>query len=151
MDEWRAAGYAGKEHNDKLWEEFRAARDVFFTRRDEHYSQLREQQAQVIEAKKQIIQEAREATAEVRNWVATSNALDALMDRWKAAGNAGRENEQALWEEFNGIRRDFRSRRKADVSSTSVPCSSRSMRSPSGTAVPNSDRVRRSAGSQALI
>lgn len=115
MDEWRAAGYAGKEHNDKLWEEFRAARDVFFTRRDEHYSQLREQQAQVIEAKKQIIQEAREATAEVRNWVATSNALDALMDRWKAAGNAGRENEQALWEEFNGIRRDFRNRRKTDL------------------------------------
>ena len=37
------------------------------------------------------------------------------MDRWKAAGNAGRENEQQLWEEFNSIRRDFRNRRKADL------------------------------------
>lgn len=115
MEEWRAAGYAGKEHNDQLWDEFRAARDVFFTRRDAHYAELREQQSKVIEEKRAIIEEAKEITADVRNWVATSSALDALFDRWKAAGNAGRDNEQVLWEEFNGIRRDFRSRRKADL------------------------------------
>ncbi len=115
MDEWRAAGYAGKELNDKLWEEFRASRDKFFTRRDEHYTELRAQQAEVVEAKKQIIAEAKQLTAEVQNWVRTSDELNNLMDRWKAAGNAGRDNERVLWEEFNGIRRDFRNRRKADL------------------------------------
>ena len=115
MEQWRAAGYAGKELNDKLWDEFRAARDTFFTRRDEHYTELRAEQAKVVEAKKQIIEEAKELTAEVQNWVRTSDALNGLMDRWKAAGNAGRDNEHALWEEFNGIRRDFRNRRKADL------------------------------------
>ncbi len=115
MEEWRAAGYAGKEQNDKLWEEFRAARDVFFTRRDKHYAELREHQAEVIKVKKDIISEAQTLTADVQNWVKTSDALNELMNRWKAAGNAGRENEQQLWEEFNGIRRDFRSRRKADL------------------------------------
>ncbi len=115
MEEWRAAGYAGKEQNDELWEQFRAARDMFFTRRDEHYAELRAQQAEVVEAKKAIIAEAKELTSSVQNWVKTSDALNALMDRWKAAGNAGRDNEQQLWEEFNGIRRDFRNRRKADL------------------------------------
>ncbi|MBR3317710.1 MAG: DUF349 domain-containing protein [Atopobiaceae bacterium] len=115
MEEWRAAGYAGKELNDKLWDEFRAARDKFFTRRDEHYTELRAEQAKVVEAKKQIIEEAKQLTSEVQNWVRTSDALNALMDRWKAAGNAGRDNEHVLWEEFNGIRRDFRNRRKADL------------------------------------
>ena len=115
MEEWRAAGYAGKEQNDELWEQFRAARDVFFTRRDEHYAELRAQQAEVVETKKAIIAEAKELTSSVQNWVKTSDALNALMDRWKAAGNAGRDNEQQLWEEFNGIRRDFRNRRKADL------------------------------------
>ncbi len=115
MDEWRAAGYAGKELNDKLWEEFRAARDAFFTRRDEHYAELRAHQAEVIKVKKGIIEEAKELTADIQNWIKTSDALNGLMDRWKAAGNAGRENEQQLWEEFNGIRRDFRNRRKADL------------------------------------
>ncbi|MBR3159946.1 MAG: DUF349 domain-containing protein [Atopobiaceae bacterium] len=115
MEQWRAAGYAGKELNDKLWDEFRAARDTFFTRRDEHYTELRAEQAKVVEAKKQIIEEAKQLTADVQNWVRTSDALNALMDRWKAAGNAGRDNEHALWEEFNGIRRDFRNRRKADL------------------------------------
>ena len=115
MEEWRQAGYAGKESNDTLWEEFRAARDAFYTRRDAHYADLREQQGQVVEAKRAIIEEARAATENVSNWVKTSNLLNELMEKWKAAGNAGRENEQVLWEEFNGIRRDFRNRRKADL------------------------------------
>lgn len=105
MDEWRKAGYAGKEDNDKLWEDFRAARQEFFARRE----------VEVVAIKKQIIQEAHEATENVTNWVATSNALDALMERWKAAGNSGSESDNALWDEFNGIRRDFRNRRKADL------------------------------------
>lgn len=115
MEEWRAAGYAGKEHQDKLWDEFRAARDTFFTRRDEHYAELREQQGKVVEAKRLIIEEAKALVADIQNWRRTADAMDALMDRWKAAGNAGRDNEHVLWEEFNGIRKDFRSRRKADL------------------------------------
>ena len=115
MDEWRKAGFAGKDDNDRLWEEFRASRDVFYTRREEHYVKLREQQAGALEAKRAIIDEARQLTAEVTNWVKTSDALNELMDRWKATGNAGRDNEQILWDEFNGIRSDFRKRRKQDL------------------------------------
>ena len=115
MDEWRQAGFAGKDDNNRLWEEFRAARDIFYKRRDEHYAELRAAQGEVVEVKRAIIEEARAATENIQNWVRTSNTLNELMDRWKAAGNAGRENEQALWEEFNGIRRDFRNRRKADL------------------------------------
>ena len=116
MEEWRAAGYAGKEYQDKLWDEFRSARDAFFTRRDEHYAELREQQGKVVEAKRQIIEEAKALVEDIQNWRRTADEMDALMDRWKAAGNAGRDNEHVLWEEFNGIRKDFRNRRKADLS-----------------------------------
>lgn len=105
MDEWRKAGYAGKEVNDKLWEDFRAARQEFFSRRE----------VEVVAIKKQIIQEAQAATENITNWVATSSTLDALMDRWKAAGNSGSDSDNELWEAFNGIRRDFRNRRKADL------------------------------------
>ena len=117
MEEWRAAGYAGKDYQDKLWDEFRSARDTFFTRRDEHYAELREQQGKVVEAKRQIIEEAKALVDNIQNWRRTADDMDALMDRWKAAGNAGRDNEHVLWEEFNGIRKDFRSRRKADLAS----------------------------------
>ena len=115
MEEWRAAGYAGKEYQDKLWDEFRSARDAFFSRRDEHYAELREQQGKVVETKRQIIDEAKALVEDIQNWRRTADAMDALMDRWKAAGNAGRDNEHVLWEEFNGIRKDFRNRRKADL------------------------------------
>lgn len=105
MEEWRKAGYAGKEVNDKLWDEFRAARQEFFSHREE----------QVVQIKRQIIDEAKAAAESVSNWASTSQSLDALMERWKAAGNSGSESDKALWEEFNGIRRDFRNRRKADL------------------------------------
>ena len=107
MEEWRKVGYAGKEANDKLWEEFRAARQEFFSRRE----------AEVVKIKQEIIAEARESTTDVKNWVGTAAELDALMQRWKAAGNSGSEQDKALWDEFNGIRRDFRNRRKADLDS----------------------------------
>ena len=105
MEEWRKTGYAGKEKNDVLWEEFRAARQEFFSRRE----------LEVVAIKKQIIADAHAATESVTNWVATSNTLDELMNRWKAAGNSGSESDKELWNEFNGIRRDFRNRRKADL------------------------------------
>ena len=105
MEDWRKAGYAGKVVNDKLWEDFREARQAFFARRE----------AEVVEIKKQIITEAKEATAKVSNWVATSTRLDELMVRWKEAGNSGSESDKELWDEFNGIRREFRNRRKADL------------------------------------
>lgn len=105
MEEWRKIGYAGKDANDKLWEDFRAARQEFFSRRE----------AEVVKIKQDIIAEAREATTEVKNWVGTASQLDALMQRWKEAGNSGSEKDKELWDEFNGIRREFRNRRKADL------------------------------------
>jgi hypothetical protein len=105
MEQWRKAGYAGKVVNDKLWEDFREARQAFFARRE----------AEVVEIKKQIIADAKEATEKVSNWVATSTKLDELMARWKEAGNSGSESDKVLWDEFNSIRREFRNRRKADL------------------------------------
>lgn len=105
MEEWRKAGYAGKDINDKLWEDFRATRQEFFSRRE----------AEVVGIKKQIIEEARKAAEGVSNWVSASNKLEELMTRWKAAGNSGSESDKELWDEFNGIRREFRNRRKADL------------------------------------
>lgn len=105
MDEWRTVGYAGKDVNDKLWEDFQAARQQFFSHRE----------VEVVKIKQQIIEEAEEATKDVTRWVATASKLDELMDRWKAAGNSGSEQDKELWDTFNGIRRDFRNRRKADM------------------------------------
>ena len=105
MEEWRKVGYAGKDVNDKLWEDFRAARQEFFSRRE----------AEVVKIKQEIIAQAREVTTDVKNWVGTAAELDTLMQRWKTAGNSGSEQDKELWNEFNGIRRDFRNRRKADL------------------------------------
>ena len=44
MDQWKAAGSAGREHEDRLWNAFNESRQKFYDRRGEYYDQLHEQQ-----------------------------------------------------------------------------------------------------------
>lgn len=55
--EWRAAGFSGKDTNDKLWEEFKAAKDIFWNGKHED-SQARFKE--LIEKKEDQIENQRE-------------------------------------------------------------------------------------------
>ena len=55
--EWRKAGYSGKDKNDKLWEEFTAAKEVFWNAK--HEESLK-RFAEIIERKKENIKKLRE-------------------------------------------------------------------------------------------
>lgn len=110
MQQWKAIGTAGKESDDALWEEFNAARQVFFDRKHEHWADLQSKFANAKEVKQDLIKKA-EALRDSEEWQKTSEAFHHLMDEWKAAGSAGREFEDALWEEFNAHRQNFYEKR----------------------------------------
>ena len=57
-------------------------------------------------AKQDLIQQAKEL-ANSEEWQKTSTKFKELMDAWKAAGSAGREKEDDLWNEFNEYRQTF--------------------------------------------
>lgn len=52
MEEWKNAGFAGKEVDDQLWNEFNEARQKFYDRRSAAYAQIHERQQQIAEKKK---------------------------------------------------------------------------------------------------
>ena len=58
MLQWKAAGTAGKETDDALWEEFRNARQTFFDRRRDHWKNLREKFDSARKIKQDLIQQA---------------------------------------------------------------------------------------------
>lgn len=112
MQQWKAAGSAGKETDDALWEQFNAARQQFFDRKHEHWEQLQGKFDNARQVKENLIEQAA-ALEDSQEWQKTSEKFRKLMDEWKAVGSAGREHEDALWEKFNSSRQKFYERRNA--------------------------------------
>ena len=110
MDEWKAAGRAGRDTDDALWKEFQEARDVFYQRKHEAWEAMQEQFAKAKAVKEELIVKAK-ALADSEEWKKTSDELKQLMDEWKNAGHAGNRVDDALWHEFNEARQAFYSRR----------------------------------------
>ena len=110
MDQWKAAGRAGREKDDALWEEFQAARDLYYKRKKEAWEKMHEGFEKAKEVKEGLIQKAKELSGS-EEWRKTSDAMKDLMDQWKAAGHAGNRVDDALWNEFNEARQIFYTRR----------------------------------------
>lgn len=112
QDEWQEIGSAG-DADDELWGKFSAARKQFNDARRAYFDNLDEMRAKAGETKKQLIEEAGNVLAGVKNWKQAGDKMNALMDSWKAAGSSGRETDDELWAQFNGIRKEFFEKRRA--------------------------------------
>ena len=111
QDAWREIGSAGKD-DDSLWNQFNSFRKAFNEKRRDYFANLEVRNAENKEKKENLIAEAKAAAENVKNWKIAGDAMNGLMDAWKAVQSAGREADEALWAEFNEIRRDFFARRK---------------------------------------
>lgn len=112
LEQWKTIGHAGPA-DKSLWEEFQGARQMFFDRQRRHYDRLDELRAQSKSRKQEIIREAGAVAQYSQDWKGTHEKLEEMLSRWKQAGSAGKEEDDRLWAEFQGIRNDFYARRKA--------------------------------------
>ncbi|MDD7280661.1 DUF349 domain-containing protein [Floccifex sp.] len=111
MDQWKQAGSAG-DKDDELWEEFNDARQTFYNRKRENWEELNKKFESARQVKENLVEQAK-SLQDSEQWKKTSQKLNDLMDQWKQAGNAGKEYEQALWNDFNAARQVFYDRRNA--------------------------------------
>lgn len=112
MNQWKKVGPAGRETDDSLWERFNGARQTFYDRKHEHWEKMNEKFAEVRGIKQELIEKAKELQ-DSEQWKETSEKYRGLMEEWKKAGNAGREYEDALWQDFCAARQVFFDRRNA--------------------------------------
>lgn len=113
QDEWDEIPSAGRENDDALWKQFSAARKAFNQSRKHFFENLDARNAENKEKKEALIAEAKGLLENVTNWKAAGEKINDLMESWKQSGSAGRDNDDALWTEFNGLRRQFFAARKA--------------------------------------
>lgn len=90
MDRWKKAGRAGKD-DDKLWAQFRAAQDVFFTARNEQYTARNEDETKALAVKNELLTQA-EKLLPVKDIRAAKKALHAIQDKWEKAGRVPRND-----------------------------------------------------------
>ena len=110
--QWKAVGFAGKEHNEVLWGQFREAADVFFERKQVFYDRVKASSKVAKEKKVKLIEEA-EALQSSTDWKATSDAMVRLQQAWKAAGPCAPGDEHKLWKRFRTAQDVFFKAKKA--------------------------------------
>ncbi|MBR2670149.1 MAG: DUF349 domain-containing protein [Solobacterium sp.] len=111
LKELKNIGSAGS-LDDEIYQQFKEARSAFNKKRSEYFSQLDEIRAASKVKKEELIGQAKEVL-ENKNFKAATDKMNALMEEWKKAGSSGRDFDDILWEQFNGIRKEFFDKRKA--------------------------------------
>ena len=106
LDEWKAAPRADRAIEAVLWKRLSAARNAFNKRRKAYFAELTEEREVAKSRKEKLVVEA-EALSSSTDWAATAAAFRDLMRQWKAAGRAGRSEEDELWGRFKAAQDTF--------------------------------------------
>jgi hypothetical protein len=89
MNEWKAAGRAGRDVEDQLWTKFRAAQDSFFARRSATFAERDAELVDNQKKKESIIAEAE--VLDLGDPKAAQSALRGLQARYDEAGHVPRD------------------------------------------------------------
>jgi hypothetical protein len=114
VEQWKALSRTDKSRDEALWQRLATARTAYTRRRRQHFAELDERRKAAAAVKEKLIAEA-ESLSSSTDWSATSRAYRDLMTRWKAAGSARRDAEDALWRRFRAAQDVFFSARDAST------------------------------------
>ena len=106
LEEWKALPRLEKKKDDELWHRFSAARTAYTRRRKAHFAEVGEKREEARVVKERLLKEA-ESLSGSTEWGATSTRYRTLMQDWKAAGAAPRDNEEDLWQRFRAAQDAF--------------------------------------------
>lgn len=100
MREWKAAGPAPRDVDDKLWQRFRGAQDTFFGARDSANAELDREFAGNAEVKETLLVEAEALLpaleGEANDVEAAKKTFRDIAERWDAAGKVPRDRMRDL-------------------------------------------------------
>jgi Domain of Unknown Function (DUF349) len=112
LEEWKALPRLDRATDDELWHRFSSARTTYTRRRKAHFAQQAEQREGARVIKEKLVAEA-EALSQTTDWGAGAAGYRDLMNRWKAAGPAPRDVDEALWRRFRAAQDVFFGARSA--------------------------------------
>jgi hypothetical protein len=112
VEEWKAAPRLDRSGEQELWQRFSHARAAFDKRRRAHFAELETRHHESAAVKQGLIKEAEQLSASTQ-WGPTAARYRELMTQWKAAGPAGKHEEERLWQAFRAAQDAFFTARSA--------------------------------------
>lgn len=108
MRQWKAAGPAQKDIDDRLWARFRGAQDTFFSARDAANAELDKEYLRNQEAKEGLLADA-EKLLPVTDARAARDAFRDIAAKWDDAGKVPRAAVKSLENRFRRVENAIRS------------------------------------------
>jgi len=105
MDRWKAVPRTGRDGDDDLWKQFRAAQDVFFTARAEQDKARNAEQLANQQAKEELLAEAEKVDPSSGN---AQNVLRRIQERYDAIGHVPRGAMRSLEDRMQAIEQKIR-------------------------------------------
>ena len=96
---WKTIGYAPKKVNVKIFDRFRSACDVFFSKKGEFFKSIKADMEKNLQLKNELCEKA-EALKDSIDWKNTTDKLIALQKEWKTIGLVPRKHSEQLWKRF---------------------------------------------------
>ncbi|MFS0893780.1 DUF349 domain-containing protein [Microbacterium sp. 179-I 3D3 NHS] len=114
LDEWKAAGRAGRKADDALWARFKAAGDALYAARAEQAAAEEAESGPKIEAREALLEEAK-AVADESNIKRARALLTRIQQQWDETGRIfPREKERALDDRLRVIEQALKAREDVD-------------------------------------
>jgi len=114
LDEWKAAGRAGRKADDALWARFKAAGDALYSARAEQAAAEEAESGPKIEARQALLEEAK-AVADEPNIKRARALLTGIQRQWDEIGRVfPREKERALDDRLRVIEQALKAREEVD-------------------------------------
>ena len=107
MDRWKAVPRTGREGDDDLWKQFRAAQDVFFAARSESDKKRTGEEQANQQLKEELLAEAEklDPTTDLRG---AQNALRKIQERYDAIGHVPRGAMRSLEDRMQAVEQKVR-------------------------------------------
>jgi hypothetical protein len=107
MDRWKAVPRTGRDGDDDLWKQFRAAQDVFFTARTESDKKRTGEEVANQQQKEQLLAEAErlDPSTDLRG---AQNALRKIQERYDAIGHVPRGVMRSLEDRMQAVEQKIR-------------------------------------------
>ncbi len=116
-EEFKNAGPVPAESREAIWNAFKKASDAIYDQKRKVYEQLEAGKIDNLK-KKEILLEKAELLSQVdpvtaKDWSKRYDDFEKLFADWKKIGPVPKSNKDQVWIDFNGIRNDFYTKRKA--------------------------------------
>jgi len=100
MDEWKKVGMVPLKFRESIWNDFKAARNQFFSNKNNFFKALHAEREKNLKVKTELCIKAEEIANNPIDLVRQTEAVKRLQDDWKKSGPVHEKISDAIWKRF---------------------------------------------------